>query len=357
MPREQRRIAAAAEAAVRPAIDRPRACEPHETHASPETADPGGPGHQGRHEYRGCRRTAPDGSRRTERVDRPAGQRGNRPDLPVRLPGCAAHTDPAGTGRRGSPASIRPGRCRSARPPGRRSSPADAVPNHIGAVIKANSTAELPLDEITLPEMLDRERHRTGLRPRSASGTSGPWRSASGTRHPVLQGFDVFEGSMNNTRCRHDGRRPTNERSYAAWERVGPTGRPTVDTTFSTTRIVDDAIAVLGDLPEPWFLYVAFHAAHKPLMVPPAELTGDSRWSILRTSAPSTPPTWSPRTTSIGRLIEALGDRRVEHADRWPSETTGLPAGARRTTTARTAARAASSRAACACRSSSPVRR
>ena len=115
--------------------------------------------------------------------------------------------------------------------------------NHIGAVIKANSTAELPLEEITIPEMLD----QSGTNWSSAA--IGKWHlatvgSASGTRHPVLQGFDVFEGSMNNISVSTTVA-PSTERSYAAWERVGPDGETTVDTTFSTIFVVENVVSTV----------------------------------------------------------------------------------------------------------------
>ena len=94
--------------------------------------------------------------------------------------------------------------------------------NHVGAVIKAGAPAELPLDEITLPEMLD----QSGTNWSSAA--LGKWHlatvnSPSGTKHPILQGFDTFSGSMNNISVSSTVL-PDMERSMLAWERVDTAG-------------------------------------------------------------------------------------------------------------------------------------
>lgn len=179
--------------------------------------------------------------------------------------------------------------------------------NHIGAVIKAPSDDELPLDEITLPEMLAR-----AATPYSSAAV-GKWhlatvRSPSGVKHPLLQGFDLFAGSMNNIAVPVMVQ-PNTERSFASWERVDYSGRLEVETTFSTTKIVDDAIEALGKLKAPWLLYVAFHAAHRPLMVPPAELTGDfpvnpdNERSLYAANVVAA-------DHELGRLLDALGSQR-----------------------------------------------
>ncbi|MEQ1504521.1 MAG: sulfatase-like hydrolase/transferase [Myxococcota bacterium] len=174
--------------------------------------------------------------------------------------------------------------------------------NRVGAVIKAGSTAEL-----TLPEMLD------------SSGTDwsaaaiGKWHlgtthGASGVRHALLQGFDWFAGSMNNIAVPPTVE-PATPRSYASWERVGFDGVVAVETTFSTVKIADDAIDALGRLTEPFLLYVAFHAAHRPLMQPPPELVGGTiaaegdenlLYALNVTAADH----------ELGRILDALGDRR-----------------------------------------------
>jgi arylsulfatase A-like enzyme len=172
----------------------------------------------------------------------------------------------------------------------------------VGAVILARMPAELPLEVATLPELLRRAPDRW------SSAAVGKWHlstfaSPSGPEHPLLQGFDWFAGSLNNI-----GVPPVDAeevpRSYVAWDRVGFDGEVALETTFSTTRITTDAVAALSVLPEPFLLYVAYHAAHRPLMAPPGAVVvrGDeNELFALNVTAVD---------AQIGRLLDALGDRR-----------------------------------------------
>jgi arylsulfatase B len=179
--------------------------------------------------------------------------------------------------------------------------------NHVGAVIHAETTHELPLEAITLPEMLDR------------SGTDwsaaavGKWhlsthRSDSGYRHPLLQGFDLYAGGLNNISVM-DTLQPKSERTYVNWERVGFDGRVSLEDTFATQQTTDDALEALRRMRPPWLLYVAYQAAHRPLMVPPAELTGD-----LRVDPGDEQSLYTANLVAadheIGRLLAALGPER-----------------------------------------------
>lgn len=181
--------------------------------------------------------------------------------------------------------------------------------NHVGGVLHAPTAYELPLDELTLPEMLDTSGTDW------ASAAIGKWHlgtaaGPSGVQHARLQGFDWFAGSMNNISVPPTVA-PEGVRTYAAWERVAFDGTVAVETTFSTTKIADDAIEVLGKLGEPFLLYVAFHAAHRPSMQPPPELTGgevaadpsdeNALYALNVTAADH----------ELGRILDALGDRRA----------------------------------------------
>ncbi|TDJ78437.1 MAG: N-acetylgalactosamine 6-sulfatase (GALNS), partial [Planctomycetota bacterium] len=41
---------------------------------------------------------------------------------------------------------------------------------------------------------------------------------------------------------------------------------------YATTDSADEAIAAIRTLPEPWFVWLAFNAPHKPVHEPPAHL-------------------------------------------------------------------------------------
>lgn len=166
--------------------------------------------------------------------------------------------------------------------------------NHVGAVIHTHQDVELPLSVVTIPEMLGR-----GADPwRSAA--IGKWHlstltSPSGKEHPWKQGFDEFSGSLNNI---------VGQRTMVDWERVGFDHRPVTEHRFSTDAIVDDALQILPSLGEPFFLYVAFHAAHQPMMVPPgAQLRRpDDPHELYAANV-----TYADR--QIGRLLDGLGEK------------------------------------------------
>jgi arylsulfatase A-like enzyme len=125
---------------------------------------------------------------------------------------------------------------------------------------------ELPLDEVTIPEMLAHGPHAY------ASSAVGKWHlagaeSPSGYRHPLASGFPWYAGAFGNVR----NTRIEGHEDYFHW-RKDTNGRIAWSSTYATTDTVDDALARIEAMPEPWFLWVAFNAAHYPLHEPPAGL-------------------------------------------------------------------------------------
>src|SRR5262245_4177314 len=130
--------------------------------------------------------------------------------------------------------------------------------------------------EATLPEVLD------GY----DSAAVGKWHLASpqedGLVHPLLCGFHHYEGSMFNlglAELEFDGARAkcSGRPGYFDWVKSvdpGDDGAPRlVDcTSYATSDTADDAIARARTLRPPWFLYVAFNAAHLPHEPPPERL-------------------------------------------------------------------------------------
>lgn len=113
--------------------------------------------------------------------------------------------------------------------------------------------ALLDLAETTIPETL------IGY----ASSALGKWHLASGPgsqTHPNLSGFDHYAGGLS-------GALP----DYFNWTKTVD-GTNSTSTTYATTDTVDDAIAAMATMPEPWFLYVSLNAPHTPFHVPPASI-------------------------------------------------------------------------------------
>lgn len=169
----------------------------------------------------------------------------------------------------------------------------------VGSVIREDTDSELPLTELTLAGAV----REAGY----ATSAVGKWHlatmiSPTGARHPVASGFDWYAGSMGNlsepTAGEYGG--------YYHWRRIGPDGVDAWCDTYATTSTVDDAVARIRAMPEPWLLYVAFNAGHEPFHLPPAALVAER---------PAVPAALDVRyraavealDTELGRLLDGLG--------------------------------------------------
>jgi arylsulfatase A-like enzyme len=167
----------------------------------------------------------------------------------------------------------------------------------------AKDDPSLPLDEVLLPEVLSQA--PTPYR----SAAVGKWHLASTeTRirtHPIRQGFTAFAGSASNL---YEALTPGGEaEDYSNWTRLTPDSMARTR-TYATTVSVDDALAFAERLPEPWLMYVAFHAPHAPFHSPPADLVGG------RPTPPGDAGKYDRMVEAldheIGRLLAGLGDQR-----------------------------------------------
>lgn len=128
----------------------------------------------------------------------------------------------------------------------------------IGDVIQGGDAHALDPAEWPLPRLI---RLASGGRYRSAA--LGKWHLASLSQgaplHPLACGFDVHAGSLFNLP------------DYFHWSKsVQGEARPA--DVYATSDTANDALRAAAELPEPWFLWVAFNAPHKPLHAPPDEL-------------------------------------------------------------------------------------
>ncbi|MBX2804039.1 MAG: sulfatase-like hydrolase/transferase [Myxococcales bacterium] len=161
----------------------------------------------------------------------------------------------------------------------------------VGDAVQFQSGKELPLRETSLPALL-----ASGSAP-YATAAVGKWHlsaynSTSAVDHPNLLGFQTFLGSMANL---YDADVPDGQaHSYFHWEKITDGDvRKTDD--YATTVTVDDALEQIATLPEPWFVYVAFNAPHRPLDPPPEH---------LHTQGALTPD--SPEGMRYRAVVEAL---------------------------------------------------
>ena len=140
-----------------------------------------------------------------------------------------------------------------------------------------------------------------------SSAAVGKWHLATnegaaeqGYRHAALAGFDVHVGPIENA-------------GYFLWSHNVATrtyDAQSVVSGYSTSRTVDDALSVVersGDAP--WFLWVAFNAAHSPFHRPPDDLLSDATVQSLP-AVPAPAELYRAMVeamdTEIGRLLSSL---------------------------------------------------
>jgi arylsulfatase A-like enzyme len=81
--------------------------------------------------------------------------------------------------------------------------------------------------------------------------------------HPRDQGFETYAGVIWN----FGGTKSDYFRFYKIVN-----GQRTGSLVYETTSTTNDAIRQIATLPEPWFLYVNYHAPHAPIHAPPDDL-------------------------------------------------------------------------------------
>lgn len=127
----------------------------------------------------------------------------------------------------------------------------------------------LPLDLVGLPIALDYATNGS-----YSHGAVGKWGLVSddpgGRWHPELFGFDRYVGSFGN--LDEDDLPGTGEPGdYFEWVKTQD-GERSVSQVYATTDTVDEALAMIAALPEPWLVLVSFNAPRAPYHVPPADL-------------------------------------------------------------------------------------
>ncbi len=127
----------------------------------------------------------------------------------------------------------------------------------LGAIVIGDSIT-LSEDEYTLAEALRDDGYTTALLGKWHLG----WKYDRFTPQ-IVGGFDWFSGTRGNI---GDFFQHTENVTFPG------TSFTTRTTSYDTTWITDLAISAISSLPEPWFVVVSYHAAHKPLHVPPQEL-------------------------------------------------------------------------------------
>lgn len=166
----------------------------------------------------------------------------------------------------------------------------------IGTFLNFAGGAEVALDEPAIPALLP---------PTYRSAAVGKWHlsesNASHLQHPLLMGFEEHRGSISNLPV------AGGETAYFQWEK-SVNGVLGTSTTYATTDAVDEALDLItGYGEDPWFLWLAFNAPHKPLHRPPAELHGFDLPTDLDDDKPlAVKAMIEAMDTELGRLLAGL---------------------------------------------------
>lgn len=140
--------------------------------------------------------------------------------------------------------------------------------NGVGSAIPPREGWGLPDDEVIIPRMLS-----TATGGAYSSAAVGKWHLSTpdtgGVDQPREMGFDHFSGSVGNLLGTVWGR--GDPVTYGSWNKVVD-GEAMHSEHYATSDTIDDAVYFAATLPEPWFMWVAFHAAHFPMHTPPREL-------------------------------------------------------------------------------------
>jgi arylsulfatase A-like enzyme len=166
--------------------------------------------------------------------------------------------------------------------------------NGIGTAITVTGPG-LPFSAWTLPEALDELTDGA-----YSHAAVGKWHISGldrGPDNPVEHGFDRFAGTISNLSDSQEG-------GYTDWLRLEH-GRHERVHTYATTDTVNTALGFMKELPEPFFLWVGFHAAHVPFHIPPAALSG-----VELEKGASVPERYNAAITAvdteIGRLLASM---------------------------------------------------
>ncbi len=156
----------------------------------------------------------------------------------------------------------------------------------ITGLVTSTDLEALSPDETTIPEVLSTYTQT------AEQAMIGKWHLGNclnGQRHgPNIAGFPHFAGSFGNL-IGNKGQ------SFFSWPKT-VNGRTSRVETYATTDSVNDALEWINQQShQPWFLYLAFNAPHRPFQIPPHDLVSPSTLALLpedesgNTSPASTP--------------------------------------------------------------------
>lgn len=132
----------------------------------------------------------------------------------------------------------------------------------------------------------------------------GKWHLSNGATDPLSMGIDYWAGFLTG-----------GFNSYTDWT-FTDNGTSSNETTYSTTKYTDLAIDWVDAQDKPWFLWLAYNAAHTPFHLPPSDLHSQGNLasdeaSINANSEPYYMAALEAMDTEMGRLFESMSEAQL----------------------------------------------
>lgn len=161
-----------------------------------------------------------------------------------------------------------------------------------GFYTAGDSRIGMPLDEITLADLLKEEGYATGIFGKWHLGIKLPY-------HPLNRGFDEFYGFLGHGAHDYFDLKPSSEHNsiYRNKEIISDTG-------YLTDNLAREAVSFINDhKDEPYFCYLPFNAVHWPLQAPKEDIklfdTGDESRDIYLAML-------KKMDEAVGRVLDAV---------------------------------------------------
>ena len=134
----------------------------------------------------------------------------------------------------------------------------------------------------------------------------GKWHLSNSASHPVDMGLNYYAGVLG-------GGVP----SYTNWP-LNINGQTSNSTAYATTKFTDLAIDWIDGQSEPWFLWLAYNAAHTPFHLPPNNLHYQGNLPSDQASVDANPLPYylamlEAMDTEMGRLISSMSEGEKEN--------------------------------------------
>ena len=134
----------------------------------------------------------------------------------------------------------------------------------------------------------------------------GKWHLSNDPAHPMGMGVGTYAGLLTG-----------GVSSYWDWNFTSE-GQTNTSTEYTTTKFTDLAIDWIDEQDQPWFLWLAYNAPHKPFHLPPSGLHTQSHLSDDQASIDAAPTSYymamlEAMDTEIGRLLKSMSLESLEN--------------------------------------------